>query len=362
LKTRHNKWPYSLDKTCVYSEDLVQTNYFDCNRGQDQGKTDVAHPETSSDSLESLFAHLANGVNHAGPEATSTSHVDRVVRKQTLQMLGSFDCIPTLASAFFQGVYQRIPALSSSRFHDNLQSLPDQARNDFLALCLCMHLVQQMPPEGCKSMQTSLYASVKTLIALVEAAGEFTLDVLHCRLLIAFYEMGHGLHSEAFLSIGACARMARMLNIHKKATQSVGGGSTTADEEERTWWIIYNMEHFINLCNAEKGFCPSEDFGGSGLLSEEDLVWLENLMPRVDDSASTLAIGEMMRESQVSQVAGCVVEHISRPISDPNFDAEEAVQLERTLKAFLPLLANKELETGKFCGALGICNRYGSCY
>lgn len=322
----------------------------------------MAHPETSSASLESLFAHLANGVSHAGPEAASTSHVDRVVRKQTLQILGSFGRIPALASAFFQGVHQRLPALSSSRFHDSLQCLSDQARNDFLALCLCMYLVQQTPPEGCKSMQTSLYATVKTLTSLVEAAGEFTLDVLHCRLLIAFYEMGHGLHSEAFLSIGGCARMARMLGIHKKVSRSVSGSSTTAAEEERTWWIIYNMEHFINLCNVEKGFCSSEDFGGSGLLSKEDLVLLENLMPSVDDSASTLAIGEMLRESQVSQVAGCVVEHISCPTSDPNFDAEEAMQLERTLKAFLPLLADKELETGKFCGALGICNRYGCCY
>jgi hypothetical protein len=45
------------------------------------------------------------------------------------------------------------------------------------------------------------------------------------------------------------------------------------------------------------------------------------------------------------------------PTPDPSFNAEEVVQLERTLKAYLPVLANEELKIGKYCGAYGMCNR-----
>jgi hypothetical protein len=42
---------------------------------------------------------------------------------------------------------------------------------------------------------------------------------------------------------------------------------------------------------------------------------------------------------------------------DRDFNVEEGFQLERTLKAYLPLLANEELKIGNNCGAFGVCNR-----
>lgn len=53
-----------------------------------------------------------------------------------------------------------------------------------------------------------------------------------------------------------------------------------------------------------------------------------------------------------------VIRHIHEPTIDVEFQLEEALQLERTLMAFMPLLLEEGLMFGKYCVALGICSRF----
>lgn len=48
--------------------------------------------------------------------------------------------------------------------------------------------------------------------------------------------------------------------------------------------------------------------------------------------------------------------HVFDPLPDSRFNTDQAVQLERTLKTYPPLLSNEELKIGKYCGAFGMCN------
>jgi hypothetical protein len=59
----------------------------------------------------------------------------------------------------------------------------------------------------------------------------------------------------------------------------------------------------------------------------------------------------------VSHLVGRVVRHIFDPTSDEEFHHNEALQLDRTLNAFLPLLIEEQLQFGKYCAALGMCTR-----
>lgn len=54
---------------------------------------------------------------------------------------------------------------------------------------------------------------------------------------------------------------------------------------------------------------------------------------------------------------GRVVQHIYHPVADLEFRSRERLQLESTLKAFLPILIEEELEFSCYCGALGMCIR-----
>ena len=286
-----------------------------------------------------------------------------------MQILGSFDNLLTVATEFFTGTHQRISALSKFRFNTNLQSLTTVPRADFAALCLTILLIQQMPSGPATNVQSPLYFTVKNLINLLEAANQISLDLAHCRVLITFYEIGHGLHKAAYISVAACARTARALGLHRKRWRNVNAefDKLTLEEEKRTWWAICVMERFIGLCNGDALFMTA-DPERSDPLPIEDLMWseastpadLEDLIttPPSLDTPFSITVGQMARECQISHLAGRVVRHVFDPTSDPGFNTEEAIQLERTLKAYLPLLANEELKIGKYCAAFGTCNKF----
>ena len=72
---------------------------------------------------------------------------------------------------------------------------------------------------------------------------------------------------------------------------------------------------------------------------------------------SDVTVGQLARECQVSHLAGRVIRHVFDPVSDHGFQAKEAQQLERTLKAFLPLLVEDQAKFSKYCCSIGICSR-----
>lgn len=72
---------------------------------------------------------------------------------------------------------------------------------------------------------------------------------------------------------------------------------------------------------------------------------------------SDIRVGPFARECQISHLMGRVLRHVLDPSDDASFQKEEALQIERTLNAFLPLLMEQELSFGLFCAALGLCSR-----
>lgn len=73
---------------------------------------------------------------------------------------------------------------------------------------------------------------------------------------------------------------------------------------------------------------------------------------------SDITVGHFARECQISHLIGRVLRHVFEPASDPEFHAQEAMQLEKTLMAFMPLLIEEHSKFGLYCAALGMCSRY----
>ena len=102
-----------------------------------------------------------------------------------------------------------------------------------------------MPVDQGQSMQSSLYVMVKSNISLLESTGYLSLEVVQSRVLLSYYEMGHGILPAALISIGACARAARALGLHKKLFHSPSensGARMRAEEEKRVWWAVINLD------------------------------------------------------------------------------------------------------------------------
>lgn len=339
----------------MYAEDAVQTS-FSASQGQTTPPLEIWRRSSLS------LADSLSGVDPSTNETLQRSTADVVLR-----IFGTFSNISPILQDFFTGTHQRISAISKLRFQQNLLSFMDRPRADFAALCLSILLVQQMPTGKGSNMQSPLYFTVKNLITLLEDKSCFSIDLVHCRVLVTFYEMGHGLYRAAHASVAGGAQAARVLGLHKKPWRNLEACSDILimEEQKRTWWAIVLMDRFINLCNEDVSFMtadparmetlPIDDLLWSESSNRTDLERLINTAPSLD-TPFNVTVGQLARECQISHLTGHVLRHVIDPVSDPSFTAEEAVQLERTLKAYLPLLSNEELKIGKYCGAYGMCN------
>jgi len=191
-----------------------------------------------------------------GPQITQVSSgpgypypkdlVDRIVRDRLLESVGPhLETIQTAVTTFFNTLYVKFPIISRKRVLERLSGGIDKAPADFTALCLCINLLLQPPSQETQSMQTPLYVTVKNTISLLESTGHYlSLEQIQCRLVVTFYEIGHGISPAASVSIAACARMARALGLHESWHQPIRNthGSVQLEEERRVWWAVFNLD------------------------------------------------------------------------------------------------------------------------
>ena len=77
-------------------------------------------------------------------------------------------------------------------------------------------------------------------------------------------------------------------------------------------------------------------------------------------TASDKFAGHFARECQVSYLISQLLRHIFNPVADRHFYEDEEFQLERTLKAFMPILMEEDSKYGQYCPALALCARFES--
>lgn len=180
----------------------------------------------------------------AGDIALEKPEVDWRVRTEALRALGSMPGVHAVAGIYFSSVHQRVTIVSKKRFLEQLPAFPTSAGADLASLCLAMNLVIQQPQSHSSRMQSPLYAHLKSIISLLEAANYQSLEIVQCRLLCAFYELGHGIHPAVSVSLGACSRISRFLRLDMRAAQASELHSNNVVEEERrrVWWTLANLD------------------------------------------------------------------------------------------------------------------------
>lgn len=178
-------------------------------------------------------------------EMTYRSEVDTLLRLQVTQIMGTPGEIEATAAEYFETVYHRLPIVSKDRCYERLASLSDGfASADFAALCLSFHLILQQPLPQTNNMQSPLYMTVKNIITLLESTNYVSLEVLQVRLIVCFYEIGHGISPANSISIGACSKLARAVGLNKIWLQPVDieARSISDEEKRRVWWAVFNLD------------------------------------------------------------------------------------------------------------------------
>ena len=184
--------------------------------------------------------------------------LDVAFRDEAFNIMGDLSEVGEMVRQYFSTLSPRIPILSRSRFLARLPSIYTRPRADYSLLCLSICLLMQKPrslkfPTG--SLQSSLYVTLKCLIASLEATDHVSLDFVQARLLVCFYELGHAIYPAASSSIAACSRTARAFGLDVKGFQASGreysvlATRLAAEEEKRAWWAVINLDRFV-LCSS----------------------------------------------------------------------------------------------------------------
>ena len=164
--------------------------------------------------------------------------------RQILKLLGDDSQIRNVASQFFDNTHPFMPFISKKLFYERHINPLARPRTDISLLCLCMKIFSEFNNDP----QTQVYVLAKHYIVEIEVAGTFTLQTLQAHLLIAIYELGHGIYPSAYLSIVACAARGIALDLEKELTDCTTSEFTWVEREERrrVWWAIIILERFEN--------------------------------------------------------------------------------------------------------------------
>ncbi|KAJ5101585.1 hypothetical protein NUU61_003807 [Penicillium alfredii] len=277
------------------------------------------HPNVRSIDFQTIL-FLDPGLLHHGPMETvpASSHAPPHI----LHLLGDLDEIRVIAERFFAHIHQWMPFVSKRRFYDF-----NEASHD-------------LPPAGSQSPRTALYHATKQFSLLIEDC--LSILVLQAELLVALYELGHGIYPAAFLSIGACARYAHALGISVSGIVPTRRVLTLVEVEERrrAWWALVILDRFVSIG------CPGRPFATADLkiddmLPADDAEWDEGIV-RPDRLAalSYPMTGHMSKFALVCQAARLLGQVIHCLAHDPASQDGVWQQLDRTLHSMLTAALN----------------------
>lgn len=158
-----------------------------------------------------------------------------------LRKLGSADQQAETAARYFATAHRWMPFVSKVKWDRWLCSTSRKPSPGHLILLLAMQLVQQRPASSVEAAENPLYAACKRWNADLDAAGAHTLQRLQASLLIAVYEIGHGVLPSGYLTLGSIAALAVALGVHDdEAPQMLPKPKNWIGWEERlrTWWMV----------------------------------------------------------------------------------------------------------------------------
>ncbi|KAK4450861.1 fungal-specific transcription factor [Podospora aff. communis PSN243] len=272
-----------------------------------------------------------------------------------LEFLG-MDLIP-ICHAYVATVNQWLPILSPKRLFHDIRTYTHSDPNPGLVLLLaCIKLVSETEFLG----NCPEYRLVKAMSSSAENEGIVSLRLIQSLLLLAAYEMGHGIYPAAYLTIGRAGRMAVLFGLQDRQVMpqlfKPADSWTVREEERRTWWGIFILDRFCHIATDSLPRTIHERPLGLSL-PINDMGWSKGELDTAESSlvlsslsADLETIGRFATTCQGSHLLCHVLTHRSAhkaapPSQDDTILLDEALQLHRTLAALderLPLDNAKE--------------------
>ncbi|PVH75496.1 hypothetical protein DL98DRAFT_498244 [Cadophora sp. DSE1049] len=218
-----------------------------------------------------------------------------------------------------------------------------------------------------------MYRTAKGLCFRLENSCAMSFHLLQSVVLIAVYELGHGIFPSAQLTITHAARLGIIMGLHdrKHASQLFKDPDTynMREEERRAWWAIVILERYMNIGTYAQPLATPEPLQGTLLPSSED-AWdnqggrLGSNVPLFASSFTlTTEIGSYASTCQAAHILGLVLRHRDEQntvVSDTHYRITEAQRLHQTLVLLnLHLSGQAMIDT---CNISSVFTAMGLCY
>jgi hypothetical protein len=176
------------------------------------------------------------------------------IEEHALTLLaGKKEPIDHAVEKYFRTYHQSLPIINQDELYHKLQlqAKPAVPEACFSALLAGMFLVTRLGAgEGTmdgvgRKEGEEFYPRLKRVLCLLQGAGSVNLDLVRLGLLVASWEHWQGLHQEAWLTVGTCARLGQVLGLHLSLKEwDMGSGVDYGEWEARRvlWYGVIVLE------------------------------------------------------------------------------------------------------------------------
>ncbi|KIW11718.1 hypothetical protein PV08_11020 [Exophiala spinifera] len=255
------------------------------------------------------------------------------------RLLGDNKDLSSAVSRFFDHIHSWMPFISRKRFLDSYMRPSARSRPDVAILLLSLKLITTPPPVDPRNPKTPLYWAAKHFYLDIESSHTASIAVLQAGVLLALYEIRHGIYPAAFLSISACARYAHALGINVDGMARTSSVFTLIEVEERKriWWAIVILDRFVNIGCPGRPLATAEPTLDD-LLPADDVAWDQGIVGIVDSykvsSPTSSHMSKFALLCQAARLLGQVLRQLSNNTLEDHHD-DSWMQLDRTLDSML---------------------------
>ncbi|KAH7342752.1 hypothetical protein BKA65DRAFT_400962 [Rhexocercosporidium sp. MPI-PUGE-AT-0058] len=231
------------------------------------------------------------------------------------------------------------------------------------------------PSSATGDRRYDVYPTLKSIHSLLQSTGRVSHELIQAGILISSFEHCQGLFQEAWMSVGACVRMAHILGIQesiRKPLPKERDARAMLETERCIWWAIVIVERNINSAwKQSKLPCASSPPQSDDFLpltpSGEDRIHEDLVLPKDLNQTWTNAslnrgftrFGSFAATVQSTYLAGLVIQHVQDETRDTASRQDDAARLEGALQSYLcALIPPAGKAKGGYCGAFGLRTWY----
>jgi hypothetical protein len=205
-------------------------------------------PEFAARSNDSAISGLQGSPARSRYEWPGFDDLAAVGLRSVLDAVSRSGLEDVYSKNYFKNFHKSLPIIDEDAFYWQLENSPSECH--FSLLLLAMFLVAQLSSKeaGALDKAKEIYPTLKGAHSLFQSSEKVSVELVQAGLLIASFEHCQALHREAWLTVGACARVGHIIRqqiLTQKPGPKMRGLKIFDDYKCSVWWGIVILERCV---------------------------------------------------------------------------------------------------------------------